>query len=74
MFEPLEQGNSQATLKKMTVRSMKSHMMEREPDSTPLTILQHRRTDIFITEKKTDEVRAGSLRLELVQGFELGQP
>lgn len=52
---------------------MKSLMMEREPDSTPLTILQDR-TDIFITEKKIDEVRAGSIRPELVQGFELGQP
>lgn len=32
------------------------------------------RTDIFITEKKIHEVRAGSVKLELVQGYELGQP
>lgn len=61
----------QATLKKVTVRTMKSHMME--PDSTSLTVPQDR-TDIFITEKKTDEVRSGSIRPELVQGFDLGQP
>lgn len=56
----------QVTLKKVTVRTMKSHMMEREPDSTSLTVSQDR-TDIFITEKKTDQVRAGSIRPELGQ-------
>lgn len=30
------------------------------------------RTDIFIAEKTTYEVRAGSVKLKLVQGYELG--
>lgn len=46
VFEPLEQGKQsgfQETLKKVTVRSMKSHTMEKEADSTSLTILQDSR-------------------------------
>lgn len=47
--------------------------MKRSQTAYDSLVYKIARTDIFITKKKICEVRAGSVKLKLVQSYELGQ-
>lgn len=74
VFEPLEQGNKAPGNLEESDSKIHEKSYDGEGARLHITHCSRHRTDIFITEKKTDEVRAGSIRPELVQGFELEQP
>lgn len=76
VFEPLEQGNSPGSRqpwRKWQRNPWKGIWWKRSQIPHHSVFYKTARIDIFITEKKTDQVRAGSIKPELVQGWEMGQ-